>query len=133
MEENRIPNKSDEVQSLHQCKGRIHGRHHPLVSCDSLTSFMFPAFPNLRLLTIKRCENLRSLEMMSELQFLWQLSIKSRLKLDNIRLPASLSELRIGECPLFGECRRRKDRHIWPTISRISTIYVDRFHDDSKS
>ncbi|QHO26155.1 Fatty acyl-CoA reductase [Arachis hypogaea] len=63
---------------------------------------MFPAFPNLRLLTIKRCENLRSLENVSELQFLWQLSIKRCPMLENIRLPAFLSDLRIGECPLLG-------------------------------
>ncbi|XLT84253.1 hypothetical protein HN873_006006 [Arachis hypogaea] len=84
---------------------------------------MFPAFPNLRLLTIKRCENLRSLEMMSELQFLWQLSIKSRLKLDNIRLPASLSELRIGECPLFGEWQRTPSNASLQDESRVKYLH----------
>ncbi|KAL1331646.1 putative disease resistance RPP13-like protein 1 [Arachis ipaensis] len=108
-----------------------HQQHHSLMelkidnSCDSLTSFALPAFPNLWSLTIERCENLTSLEV-SQSQSLRGLWIEECPKLENIiRLPASLWELRIRECPLLGEGIERKDPHIWPSISHIPRIQLD--------
>ncbi|MED6155552.1 hypothetical protein PIB30_006054 [Stylosanthes scabra] len=98
-----------------------HQQHHSLQglridnSCDSLTSFTFPAFPNLISLTIAGRENLTSLEELFE----------ECPKLESIRLPASLRELFIRGCPLLGERIQRKDPHIWPSISHIPKIYVD--------
>ncbi|QHO26160.1 putative disease resistance RPP13-like protein 1 [Arachis hypogaea] len=84
-------------------------------SCGSLTSFALPAFPKLKHLTIARREDLTSL--------------------GNITLPASLHSLQIFECPLLGEGIERKDPHIWPSISHIPYISVDRtlIHNDSTS
>ncbi|XP_057741563.1 putative disease resistance RPP13-like protein 1 [Arachis stenosperma] len=94
-------------------------------SCDSLTSFAFPAFPNLNYLAIERCENLTSLEL-SQSQSLRYLWVEVCPKLENIiGLPASLWELYIRKCPLLGEGIERKDPHIWPSISHIPSIYVD--------
>ncbi|RYR70744.1 hypothetical protein Ahy_A02g005056 isoform F [Arachis hypogaea] len=96
-----------------------HQQHHSLQtleihnSCDSLTSFALPSFPNLKYLTISECP-----------------------KLENItRLPGSLRELIIRACPLLGEGIERKDPHIWPSISHIPDIYVDRrrIRNDSTS
>ncbi|KAL4338701.1 putative disease resistance RPP13-like protein 1 [Arachis hypogaea] len=108
-----------------------HQQHEPLRSltidnsCDSLTFFALPAFPNLLFLTIERCENLTSLEL-SQSQSLQHLSISECLKLENIiRLPASLRELRIDDCQLLGEGIERKDPHIWPSISHIPYINVN--------
>ncbi|XP_052113608.1 putative disease resistance protein At3g14460 isoform X1 [Arachis duranensis] len=118
-----------------------HQQHHSLQgleidnSCDSLTSFAFPAFPNLNDLRIERCENLTSLEL-SESQSLQYLFISECPKLENIiRLPASARELYIWECPMLGEGIERKDPHIWPSISHIPEIYVDRkeIRNDSTS
>ncbi|KAL4338748.1 hypothetical protein AHAS_Ahas12G0241200 [Arachis hypogaea] len=109
-----------------------HQQHHSLTSLqidnsfDSLRSFALPAFPTLCLLRMARCENLTSLEV-SQSQSLLYLTISGCPKLENIiRLPASLSALRIFECPLLGEVIERKDPHIWPSISHIPEIYVDR-------
>ncbi|KAL4338747.1 hypothetical protein AHAS_Ahas12G0241100 [Arachis hypogaea] len=108
-----------------------HQQHHSLQrlqihnSCDSLTSFAFPPFPNLKHLTIARRENLTSLELSlsQSLQVLW---IEKCPKLENIiRLPACLRELIIRECGLLGEGIERKDPHIWPSISHIPVIFVD--------
>ncbi|KAL4338738.1 hypothetical protein AHAS_Ahas12G0240200 [Arachis hypogaea] len=94
-------------------------------SCDSLTSFALSAFSNLYYLRIQELENLTSLEV-SQSQSLLYLTISGCPKLENIiRLPASLSALRIFECPLLGEGIERKDPHIWPSISHIPQIYVD--------
>ncbi|XP_052113209.1 putative disease resistance RPP13-like protein 1 isoform X5 [Arachis duranensis] len=94
-------------------------------SCDSLTFFALPAFPNLLILIIQRCENLTSLEL-SQSQSLRELSISGCPKLENIiRLPASLRELSISNCPLLGEGIERKDPHIWPSISHIPRIQLD--------
>ncbi|MED6209086.1 hypothetical protein PIB30_051249 [Stylosanthes scabra] len=107
-----------------------HQQHHSLHtllisnSCDSLTSLAFPAFPNLNNLAILRHENLTSLEV-SQLQYLQYLFIHGCPKLQSIRVPASLSLLFISECPLLGEGIERKDPLIWPSISHISTIFVD--------
>ncbi|RYR71696.1 hypothetical protein Ahy_A02g005914 isoform E [Arachis hypogaea] len=62
-------------------------------SCVSLTSMVLEAFPNLTSITIKRCENLRSLEVVPQSQSLEILSIEGCPKMENIageRLPASL-------------------------------------------
>ncbi|RYR71648.1 hypothetical protein Ahy_A02g005871 [Arachis hypogaea] len=108
-----------------------HQQHHSLQrlqihnSCDSLTSFALPPFPNLNDLRIERCENLTSLELSlsQSLQVLW---IEKCPKLENIiRLPACLRELIIRECGLLGEGIERKDPHIWPSISHIPVIFVD--------
>ncbi|XP_025635378.1 putative disease resistance RPP13-like protein 1 [Arachis hypogaea] len=108
-----------------------HQQHHSLQtleihnSCDSLTSFAFPAFPNLKDLTIARRENLTSLEL-SQSQSLERLSVEECPKLENIiRLPASLEYLSIIRCPLLGEGIERKDPRIWPSISHIHTIAVN--------
>ncbi|QHO26198.1 Putative disease resistance RPP13-like protein [Arachis hypogaea] len=94
-------------------------------SCDSLTSFALPAFPNLNGLRIARRENLTSLEV-SQSQSLRQLRVEECPKLENIiRLPASLRGLYIRKCQLLGEGIERKDPHIWPSISHISVIFVD--------
>ncbi|XP_020972723.1 putative disease resistance protein At3g14460 [Arachis ipaensis] len=106
-----------------------HQQHHSLQklhidnSCDSLTSFALPAFPNLKYMRVQRCENLTSLEV-SQSQSLQNLSISGCSKLENIRLPASLSELSINRCPLLEERIQKKDPHIWPSISHISYISV---------
>ncbi|KAL4338702.1 Putative disease resistance protein [Arachis hypogaea] len=77
-------------------------------SCDSLTSFALPAFPNLNDLRIERCENLTSLEL-SQSQSLRYLGVEECPKLEKIiRLPACLSEL-----------------IIWPSISHIPRIELD--------
>ncbi|MED6155521.1 hypothetical protein PIB30_006026 [Stylosanthes scabra] len=118
-----------------------HQQHHSLQrllisnSCDSLTSFAFPAFPNLIYLEIQRCGNLTCLEEVSELQSLRELSIQMCSKLHSIRLPASLRELRIRECPLLGEGIQKKDPHIWASISHVPKIYVDgkRIRNESTS
>ncbi|MED6155524.1 hypothetical protein PIB30_116738 [Stylosanthes scabra] len=105
-----------------------HHSLHTLVidnSCDSLTSFAFPVFPNLTSLRIKRRENLTCLEEMSELHSLRYLSIELCPKLHSIRLPSFLRQLWIRECPLLGERIERKDPHIWPSISHIPYISVD--------
>ncbi|MED6112502.1 hypothetical protein PIB30_062318 [Stylosanthes scabra] len=94
-------------------------------SCDSLTSFAFPAFPNLKELLITACKNLTSLEELSQSQSLQQLEVEECPKLENIRLPASLRYLRIRKCPLLGERIQRKDPHIWPSISHTKSIKVD--------
>ncbi|QHO02682.1 putative disease resistance RPP13-like protein 1 [Arachis ipaensis] len=95
-------------------------------SCDSLTSFALPAFPNLKDLRIARRENLTSLEL-SHSQSLRELWIEECPKLEMIiRLPASLETLKIIACPLLGEGIERKDPHIWPSISHIPVIFVDR-------
>ncbi|XP_057743445.1 putative disease resistance RPP13-like protein 1 [Arachis stenosperma] len=101
-------------------------------SCDSLTSFALPAFPNLKYLTVLRRENLRYLVVSQSLQ---ELSIADCSKLENIRLPASLSQLIIKKCPLLEECIQKKDPHIWPSISHISYISVngERIRNDSTS
>ncbi|XP_057743029.1 putative disease resistance RPP13-like protein 1 [Arachis stenosperma] len=120
---------------IYDCKNvefpRQHQQHHSLQeleiynSCDSLTSFALPPFPNLLFLTIQRCENLTSLEL-SQSQSLQELWIVECPKLENIiRLPASLSRLSIRECGLLGEGIERKDPHIWPSISHIPVIFVD--------
>ncbi|RYR71668.1 hypothetical protein Ahy_A02g005894 isoform B [Arachis hypogaea] len=103
-------------------------QHHSLESlyiynsCDSLTFFALPVFPNLLFLRIERCENLTSLEV-SHSQSLRELWIEECPKLVNItRLPASLRELRISECGLLGEDIERKNPHIWPSISHIPYI-----------
>ncbi|XP_025660941.2 putative disease resistance RPP13-like protein 1 [Arachis hypogaea] len=108
-----------------------HQQHHSLQtleihnSCDSLTSFALPVFPNLDDLTIERCENLTSLEV-SQSQSLRDLSISECPKLENIiRLPGSLRKLSIRKCQLLGEGIERKDPLIWPSISHIPQIYVD--------
>ncbi|QHO25616.1 Putative disease resistance RPP13-like protein [Arachis hypogaea] len=108
-----------------------HQQHHSLQrlqihnSCHSLISFAFPAFPNLKYLTIAIRENLTSLEL-SQSQSLQELWIVECPKLENIiRLPASLTQLRIYGCPLLGEGIERKDPHIWPSISHIPHIEVD--------
>ncbi|RYR71666.1 hypothetical protein Ahy_A02g005893 [Arachis hypogaea] len=105
-----------------------HQQHHSLQrlqihnSCHSLISFAFPAFPNLKYLTIAIRENLTSLEL-SQSQSLQELWIVECPKLENIiRLPASLTQLRIYGCPLLGEGIERKDPHIWPSISHIPHI-----------
>ncbi|MED6222258.1 hypothetical protein PIB30_062570, partial [Stylosanthes scabra] len=120
---------------IHDCKNvefpMHHQQHHSLQrlriynSCDSLTSFKFPAFPNLIYLGIQRCENLTSLEEVSQLRSLQELSIQMCPELHNIKVPASLRELRIIRCPLLGEGIEKKDTNIWSTISHIPTIYVD--------
>ncbi|KAL4338700.1 putative disease resistance RPP13-like protein 1 [Arachis ipaensis] len=121
---------------IHDCKDvefpMQHQQHHSLRrleihnSCDSLTSFAFPAFPNLKYLTIERCENLTSLEV-SQSQSLELLWIEECPKLENImRLPASLETLIIRECGLLGEGIERKDPRIWPSISHIPRIRLDR-------
>ncbi|XP_020992235.1 putative disease resistance RPP13-like protein 1 [Arachis duranensis] len=118
-----------------------HQQHHWLQrleidnSCDSLTSFALSAFPNLKYLTIARHENLTSLEELSQSQSLRQLWVEECPKLEIIRLPAPLRELRINRCPLLGEGIKRKDPHIWPAISHIPHIQVDwiRIHNDSTS
>ncbi|XP_057745803.1 putative disease resistance RPP13-like protein 1 [Arachis stenosperma] len=109
-----------------------HQQHHSLMelkidnSCDSLTSFALPAFPNLLSLRIERCENLTSLEV-SQLQSLRYLQVEECPKLENIiRLPASLRKLDIRKCPLLGEGIERKDPHVWPSISHIPDIFVNR-------
>ncbi|XP_020991699.1 putative disease resistance RPP13-like protein 1 isoform X1 [Arachis duranensis] len=97
-------------------------------SCVSLTSMVLEAFPNLTSITIKRCENLRSLEVVPQSQSLEGLSIEGCPKMENIageRLPASLRFLFISECPLLGESIKRKDLCIWPTISHLNHICVD--------
>ncbi|RYR70694.1 hypothetical protein Ahy_A02g005020 [Arachis hypogaea] len=106
-----------------------HQQHHSLTSltifnsCDSPTSFAFPAFPNLLILIIRRCENLTSLEV-SQSQSLQQLMVAECPKLENIiGLPASLIRLFIIKCGLLGEGIERKDPHIWPSISHIPQIY----------
>nr|XP_029149282.1 putative disease resistance RPP13-like protein 1 isoform X2 [Arachis hypogaea] len=106
-----------------------HQQHHSLQrlefvnSCDSLTSFALPAFPNLKYLRIARREKLTSLEVSQSLR---ELSISDCPKLENIiRLPACLWELKIRECGLLGEGIERKDPHIWPSISHIPVIFVD--------
>ncbi|QHO26195.1 Putative disease resistance RPP13-like protein [Arachis hypogaea] len=86
-------------------------------SCDSLTSFALPPFPNLKDLTITRHENLTSLEL-SQSQSLRQLWIAECPKLEKIiRVPASLTLLRIRECPLLGEGIERKDPHGPPHLA----------------
>ncbi|XP_057742324.1 putative disease resistance RPP13-like protein 1 [Arachis stenosperma] len=83
-----------------------HQQHHSLEtleihnSCDSLTSFAFPSFPNLNYLKISDCPKLEKI----------------------IRVPASLRELYINKCPLLSEGIERKDPHIWPSISHIPYI-----------
>ncbi|QHO25613.1 Putative disease resistance RPP13-like protein [Arachis hypogaea] len=120
---------------LYDCKNvefpMQHQQHESLISltinnsCDSLTSFALPAFPNLKFLTIARSENLTSLEL-SQSQSLRELWIAECPKLEKIiRVPGSLRELRIRECGLLGEGIERKDPHIWPSISHIPQIYVD--------
>ncbi|KAL1327057.1 hypothetical protein AAHE18_13G274000 [Arachis hypogaea] len=70
-------------------------------SCDSLTSFALPAFPNLKDLRIARRENLTSLEL-SHSQSLRELWIEECPKLEMIiRLPASLETLKIIACNSF--------------------------------
>ncbi|MED6174333.1 hypothetical protein PIB30_068127, partial [Stylosanthes scabra] len=118
-----------------------HQQHHSLQrlvihnSCDSLTSFAFPAFPNLNNLRIEGRENLTSLEELSQSQSLRQLSIERCPKLEKISLPASLNSLSISECPLLEGHIERKDPHIWQTISRIPAISVNgkRILNDSTS
>ncbi|MED6209087.1 hypothetical protein PIB30_051250, partial [Stylosanthes scabra] len=118
-----------------------HQQHHSLArliisnSCDSLTSFAFPAFPNLIYLRIAGRENLTCLEEVSELQSLRELSIHMCPKLEKIRVPASLRRLEIRECALLGEGIERKDPHIWPSISHVPKIYVDekRIRNESTS
>ncbi|MED6220314.1 hypothetical protein PIB30_043672 [Stylosanthes scabra] len=108
-----------------------HQQHHSLQrlgihnSCDSLTSFAFPAFPNLIYLRIAGRENLTSLEELSQSQSLRRLSIERCPKLEKISLPASLNYLSISECPLLEGHIERKDPHIWPSISHVPQIYVD--------
>ncbi|RYR70729.1 hypothetical protein Ahy_A02g005041 [Arachis hypogaea] len=84
-----------------------HQQHHSLQrlefvnSCDSLTSFALPAFPNLKYLRIARREKLTSLEVSQSLR---ELSISDCPKLENIiRLPACLWELKIREST-FAPC-----------------------------
>ncbi|XP_025657420.1 putative disease resistance RPP13-like protein 1 [Arachis hypogaea] len=107
-----------------------HQQHHSLQSlhiynsCDSLTSFALPAFPNLKYMRVQRCENLTSLEV-SQSRSLQDLSVSDCSKLENIRLPATLSQLRINKCPLLDERIQKKDPHIWPIISHISYISVN--------
>ncbi|XP_020972725.1 putative disease resistance RPP13-like protein 1 [Arachis ipaensis] len=103
-------------------------------SCDSLTSFALSAFPNLKYLTIQRPENLTSLEV-SHSQSLQKLSISGCSKLENIRLPASLSQFIINKCPLLEERMQKKDSHIWPSISHIPYIQFNGIliHNDSTS
>ncbi|QHO25564.1 Putative disease resistance RPP13-like protein [Arachis hypogaea] len=124
-----------EVLLINDCKNvefpMQHQQHESLISltinnsCDSLTSFAFPAFPNLKYLTIASRENLTSLEV-SQSQSLKELWIEKCPKLENItRLPASLRELKIYRCQLLGEGIERKDPHIWPSISHITYIKVD--------
>ncbi|XP_025634546.1 putative disease resistance RPP13-like protein 1 [Arachis hypogaea] len=122
--------------SIKDCKNvefpMQHQQHHSLTyltiknSCDSLTSFALPPFPNLNDLRIERCENLTSLEV-SQSQSLLYLIISGCPKLENIiRVPGSLETLIIRECGLLGEGIERKDPHIWPSISHIPHIEVDR-------
>ncbi|RYR70782.1 hypothetical protein Ahy_A02g005087 [Arachis hypogaea] len=131
--------------SIFDCKNvelpMQHQQHESLTSltidnsCDSLTSFALPPFPNLESLTITRRENLTSLEV-SQTQPLQYLLISECPKMENIiRLPASLREVDIRKCPLLGEGIERKDPHIWPSISHIPSIYVDgkRIRNDSTS
>ncbi|XP_029148950.1 putative disease resistance RPP13-like protein 1 [Arachis hypogaea] len=105
-----------------------HQQHHSLQSleidnsCNSLTSFALLAFPNLKYLTIQRRENLTSLEVSQSFP---QLSISGCSKLENIRLPVSLSQLIINKCPLLEERIQKKYPYIWPTISHIPYIYVN--------
>ncbi|XP_057743037.1 putative disease resistance RPP13-like protein 1 [Arachis stenosperma] len=131
---NSLP-PSLEYLHIYDCKNvefpMQHQQHESLTSltidnsCDSLTSFALPAFPNLKDLTVTRRENLTSLEV-SQTQPLQYLSISECPKLENIiRLPASLHYLDIKECPLLGEGIERKDPHIWPSISHIPNICVD--------
>ncbi|RYR70728.1 hypothetical protein Ahy_A02g005040 isoform C [Arachis hypogaea] len=103
-------------------------QHHH--DCVSLTSMVLEAFPNLTSITIKRCENLRSLEVVPQSQSLEGLSIEGCPKMENIageRLPASLRFLFISECPLLGESIKRKDLCIWPTISHLNHICIMSF------
>ncbi|KAL1331623.1 putative disease resistance RPP13-like protein 1 [Arachis hypogaea] len=131
--------------SIYDCKNvefpMQHHQHHSLQrleihnSCNSLTFFALPAFPNLDYLSIKELENLTSLEL-SQSQSLLRLSISDCPKLENIiRLPACLRELKIRECGLLGEGIERKDPHIWPSISHIPYIKVDgkQIRNDSTS
>ncbi|XP_029146966.1 putative disease resistance RPP13-like protein 1 [Arachis hypogaea] len=94
-------------------------------SCDSLTSFPLSAFPNLRSFIIARRENLTSLGELSQSQSLRELRVEECPKLENIRLPASLSRLFIIKCGLLGEGIERKDPHIWPSISHTPHIFVN--------
>ncbi|XP_015951090.2 putative disease resistance RPP13-like protein 1 isoform X3 [Arachis duranensis] len=94
-------------------------------SCDSLTSFPLSAFPNLRSFIIARRENLTSLEELSQSQSLRELRVEECSKLENIRLPASLSRLFIIKCGLLGEGIERKDPNIWPSISHTPHIFVN--------
>ncbi|QHO26194.1 Putative disease resistance RPP13-like protein [Arachis hypogaea] len=102
-------------------------------NCPKLENIIrLPA--SLTQLIISRCL-LASLEL-SQSQSLRYLWIAECPKLKNIiRLPASLIRLYISRCQLLGEGIERKDPHIWPSISHIPTIVVDRkwIRNDSTS
>ncbi|MED6203335.1 hypothetical protein PIB30_114539, partial [Stylosanthes scabra] len=104
----------------HRCLELLHIAN----SCDSVTSFKFSAFLNLRFLTLICCKNLTSLEV-SQSQSLQVLSIVGCSELETIRVPASLSELRINECQLLAEPILRMDPDIWLYISSIPHLEVD--------
>ncbi|MED6132147.1 hypothetical protein PIB30_016569 [Stylosanthes scabra] len=80
-------------------------------------------------------ENLTSLEDVAQLQSLKYLWVFKCPKLEIVRLPPSLIDLRIAECPLLGERILKKDPEIWPSISHIPEIQVDlkRIGNDSTS
>ncbi|XP_057744859.1 putative disease resistance protein At3g14460 [Arachis stenosperma] len=89
-----------------------------------------PRLPSLTTLEMSWLYNLETLECYELLRHtsLQQLQILYCRKLENMageKLPSSLLQLEITECPLLGEHCKNKHQQIWPKISHIPTILVD--------
>ncbi|XP_072078152.1 putative disease resistance RPP13-like protein 1 [Arachis hypogaea] len=86
---------------------------------------------SLESLTIKGLSSVGTLECkgLAHLTTLQELRIDYCVKLENIegeKLPASLIKLGIYDSPLLAERCEKKDPQIWPKISHIPAIQVDR-------
>ncbi|XP_027192058.2 disease resistance protein L6-like [Cicer arietinum] len=102
--------------------------------CDGVESFpnkdcaLLP--PSLTSLTLRNMSSLHTLDCteLLHLTSLQKLTIEYCYMLENMageRLPATLTQLEIIDCPLLEERYSMKHPQIWPKISHIQSILVD--------
>ncbi|MED6215888.1 hypothetical protein PIB30_002577 [Stylosanthes scabra] len=102
--------------------------------CESVKSYpevgLLPHLPSLTTLQISWFHNLETFEcnQLLHLASLQKLHISNCEKMENMageKLPSSLLQLEIQDCPLLGEHCKKKHPHIWPKIAHIPTILVN--------
>ncbi|XP_052724562.1 putative disease resistance RPP13-like protein 1 [Vigna angularis] len=100
--------------------------------CDGINAFPMEGLlpPSITSLYLSDFSGLNTLECkgLLHLTSLQELHLVNCEKLENIageRLPVSLIQLSIRECPLLQKRCHRKDRQIWPKICHVRGIKVD--------